>query len=86
MKKCILIILLYLIQIFSQESIYQIHFSGLEKTRPGYLRKFIHSRKGSHFDSLIVKEDVQRLLNLQLFYEVIDDVRDNDQGRIINFK
>ncbi len=45
-----------------------IDFEGATKTDTDYLMALIDSKVGEPFDSLTVKEDVQRLKNLNLFF------------------
>jgi len=45
-------------------------FKGLTQTSEAYLRGLINCKKGSKFDSLIIKQDEQILNNLNLFFSV----------------
>lgn len=52
------------------QTISAIYFNGLKKTRVAYLYRFISCRAGMEYDSLMVQQDVQALLNLQIFERV----------------
>ena len=84
MKNYIIISLLVFVSpVFSQDKIAKIYFSGLKKTKPGYLQNFIHSEEGATLDSLQLISDVQNLRNLQLFSDVSYVVRDTVAGKIV---
>ncbi len=70
----------------AREKIVEITFSGLTKTKPGYLKQFIHSEIGSDYDSLTVSNDAQNLRNLQLFLGVDVTSLDTLGGKRIVFQ
>ncbi len=60
-------------------------YKGLKKTKPVYLNRFLTQKKGITFDSLAVQKDVQRLKNLQLFYQVDYVTKDSLNGVFITY-
>ena len=57
-----------------------IDFEGATKTDTDYLMALIDSKVGEPFDSLTVKEDVQRLKNLNLFFSVDGEYKEENSG------
>ena len=72
MLRSLNIILLILLPIggFAQD-VYAIQFEGLERTKESYIRQFILTKTGEHFDSLKAEQDRQRLANLEIMGSVI---------------
>ena len=63
-----------------QDRIGSIHFSGLKKTKPEFLQRFISTQVGDLYDSLTVQEDIQMLRNLQLFLSLSADTTRKEKG------
>ncbi len=55
---------------FAQETIEQISFRGLKKTRVSFVKRFLQSRVGQPYDPAIAESDEQSIRNLQLFSSV----------------
>lgn len=62
---------------FTQNIVSSVQFDGLTKTDRDYLTKYVDTKKGGTYDSTIVKQDVQRLKNLNLFFSVNYNVEKN---------
>jgi hypothetical protein len=69
---------------YAQKNIKETRFTGIEKTKPEYLKYFIHSLPGAALDSSQLEIDRQNLANLEILsnakYEVIEQ---NDGYTII---
>lgn len=66
-----LILFLLLVECTSAQTISDIRFIGLKRTKYSYLRDFvIHSKVGEKIDSLKIKKDVQEIYNLRHFESV----------------
>ena len=72
MKKSILTFLLFIYAISTgySQTISAIKFEGLKKTKTSYLQRFISQKVGIKYDSIILKNDIQNLRNLNIFYEL----------------
>ena len=55
-----------------------VKFEGLTKTKESFLFTLIQCKVGQVFDTVIIKEDVQTLRNLNLFFSVESDYNYND--------
>ncbi len=56
--------------LWAQPTIHSLRFDGLTKTNPYYLEQFVVSAPGAPLDTLVIAEDIQRLRNLRIFYDV----------------
>lgn len=76
MKFKLLSVLLGLFFCFNIEAqlIDDVRFEGLKRTKPVYLERFIEQTAGQQFDSTVLRKDIQRLKNLNLFYKVENQV------------
>ena len=66
----------------SCQNIAAIYFEGLTKTKETFLRSIIKSEEGIEYDSLQFKADVQNIKNLNLFFDVRTQVKE-DEGNYI---
>lgn len=89
MKAKIIVICCLILQaaVFSNtETIQDIRFEGLQKTRPAYLMQFLESHIGAVPDSLVIHRDVQVLRNLQLFLEIDAELTMSSSGYQLVFQ
>ena len=63
-----------------------IEFAGIKKTRPAFLQRFLKSRVGESYDSLLVALDVQQLKDLQIFTQVGVEVAQKKEGIALIFR
>lgn len=64
----------------------QLIILGNKKTKEGYLRKFIETKQGEIYDSLIVEEDMRRLRNLPSILDAQNYMVENDSGALIIYQ
>ena len=69
----------------AQEKITQIRFEGLTHTQTSFLHQSLTSKIGDFYDSAILKEDEQRLLNLGILAEVKTVIKHDKQDVVILF-
>ncbi|MEX1001973.1 MAG: POTRA domain-containing protein [Crocinitomicaceae bacterium] len=69
------------------ENIHQLLFEGLTKTKESYLRGIVLSKEGTTFSEEKLKEDVQNLRNLNLFFSVNERHKWNEtaEGWVVVF-
>ncbi len=63
---------------FAQQTIEQISFQGLKKTRVSFVKRFLRSRVGDTYDPEVVAGDEQSIRNLQLFSAVASRLTEQD--------
>lgn len=54
----------------AQKTINQVKIEGLERASEEYVRSVILSREGKEFDPITLRQDIERIYNLELFDEV----------------
>jgi len=63
-------------QIVSAQTVYQVKYEGLKRTKPTYLNQFVLTKVGTELDSIKLQKDAQMLKNLEIFsdatYRVIE--------------
>ena len=70
----------------AQESIIsEIHFEGIKKNNPNYLRRFIKSIEGAVLDTAQVRKDAQSLQNLPALYYVSYEIKKGNGKAKIHF-
>lgn len=65
------------------QTVYEIHFSGLEKTKPFVVKREFLFWEGDQLEEQKYKETIQRLWNLQIFYLINPSFERQKNGRII---
>lgn len=72
--------------IAAQEAIVsEIHFDGIKKNNPNYLRRFIVSVEGAPLDTAQVRKDAQSLQNLPALYYVSYEIKEEGAKTNIHF-
>ncbi len=66
-------------------TVVSIEFQGLKKTKASFLERFISTKIGDTYDSLIVQEDLQQLRNLQLFLSLSTEAVYRGEGVHLTF-
>jgi len=51
-------------QLLAQETIKEVNFNGLKRTKETFLRRLLKSRLGTVYDSIVLQEDIERLKRL----------------------
>ena len=67
----------------AQETITEIRFESLTHTKTSFLQKYVTSKVGELYDSAILKQDEQRLLNLGILAEVKTAIKYDGQGVVL---
>lgn len=68
-----------------QTTISEIHFDGIKKNNPKYLRRFIKSVEGALLDTALVRKDAQSLQNLPALYYVTYNIKEENGMAKIHF-
>ena len=69
----------------AQQRIDQVEFSFLKKTKSNYLHHFITQKAGSLYDSTRLVEDYRQLVNLDLFYNLQQEVKVNGDQVTVSY-
>lgn len=69
----------------AQGRVEAVHFTGLRNTRESFLRQYITTSTLSGYDSLQLALDRQRLLNLNILFDVRTEVRNESTGSVSIF-
>lgn len=84
-RKCNLFLFLFLLIVenLSAQTISDIRFIGLKRTKYSYLRDFVvHTKVGDKVDSIKIKKDVQEIYNLRHFESVRYTLMNVDSQRV----
>jgi len=77
MKACVVYVLIIFLlkggSTYAQQVVRAIHFEGLKRTQPVFVKRFLSTRVGYPYDSVTVARDIQQLRNLQLFSRIEAD-------------
>ena len=89
MKKIVLFALLILIgsvDLFAQEqTISELQFTGLKKTKEGFLRRLLKTKPNSVYDSLLVVKDIERLKRLPGIANASYQLSEEGGNRILTY-
>ena len=69
----------------AQERITEIRFEGLTRTKTSFLQQYLTSKIGELYDSALLQQDEQRLLNLGILAEVKTIIKQDRQDVAILF-
>ena len=71
---------------FSQQPIItELHFSGLKKTKEGFLRRLIKVKPNTPYDSLLVIKDIERLKRLPGIANASYEISDQGEGSVLKY-
>lgn len=79
----------FLVSIFSNvqaQTISEIRFSGLNRTKTEYVEAFVNTRVGDQVDEVRLEEDRQRLANLEVLSDAGYSVDVNGESALITFE
>lgn len=86
-RLCYLILaVMWSLSLCGQPLVGSVNFSGLERTRPAYLKLFVDIRPGQLYDSALLEINRQRLTNVTTIGQVVAHVSDSTGYVLITFE
>ncbi|MEM8848134.1 MAG: POTRA domain-containing protein, partial [Bacteroidota bacterium] len=86
MKKVFPLFLLVCSFAFSQETVDQLEFSGLKRTKERFLRRLVKVKPTSAFDTLKINTDIERLKRLPGIANASYSVEEKEGKTVVNYE